>query len=88
MMCQKDKSKHIFVQYVNIYLHLHLSKPDVITIFCVCCLDQYFRHKSTTTVTCPVCPKAISINDIKAADERFQQQLFALDMKCSKYSYT
>ena len=32
-MYQKDKSKHIFVQYVSIYFHLHLLKPDVITIF-------------------------------------------------------
>ena len=56
--------------------------------FSACCLDQYFRHKSSTTVTCPVCPKAISINDIKAADERFQQQLLTLDVKCSKSSYT
>ena len=32
-MYPKDKSKHIFVQYVSIYFGLHLSKPDVITIF-------------------------------------------------------
>ena len=32
-MCQKDKDKHIFAQYVNIYFHLHLSKQNVITIF-------------------------------------------------------
>ena len=54
--------------------------------FCAQCLNQYFRHKSS--VTCPVCPKAVSINYIKAADERFQQQLLTLDVKCSKCCYT
>ena len=56
--------------------------------FCAHCLNQYFRHKSSKTLTCPVCPKAISINDIKAADDRFQQQLLTLDVKCSKCCYT
>ena len=32
-MCQKDKNKHIFAQYVNIYFHLHPLKQNVITIF-------------------------------------------------------
>ena len=32
-MYQKDKSEHIFVQYVSIYFRWHLLKPDAITIF-------------------------------------------------------
>ena len=56
--------------------------------FCANCLDQFFRHKNTTTVTCPVSPKAVSMNDIKPANDRFQQQLSSLDVKCSRCSHT
>ena len=70
-MYQKDKSKHICTICQHIFSFASV-KTRCDHYFCACCLDQYFRHKSSTTVTCPVCPKANSINYIKDHRKHFQ----------------
>lgn len=54
--------------------------------FCSACMPDSFKNEKNTTIKCLflACIRDIDLNDVKAVDDRFKQQILNLDVKCKQ----